>query len=104
MDPQTRPASAANALAAATQSAPAVRPRNGDVVVARNLRSSVYTIRQLPDAAQISAVSREEAVQLALRFAQAHGVDLWYGDDPTPHLLNVYRPTHTIRAGDSPMS
>ncbi len=67
-------------------------PQHGDVVVTREGGSAVaYTIRQLPGGAQVSAGLREKALHLARSFAQKHGVDLWYRENGTNRLLEVYR-------------
>jgi hypothetical protein len=67
-------------------------PQPGDVVVTRENRSAVvYTIRQLPGAAQASSGLREEAVRMARSFAQKHTVDMWYRENGTDRLLEVYR-------------
>lgn len=52
---------------------------------------SRYTIRQLPDNGQLSALSRDDAVLLARRFAQGNAVNVWYSDDITLRLLEAYR-------------
>jgi hypothetical protein len=68
-------------------------PHDGDVVVTRESRSEVrYSVRQHPGSAQFSAAVRDEAVRLARSFAQKHAVDVWYSENGTHRLLEVYRP------------
>lgn len=68
------------------------RPRDGDVVITRESRlPRKFTVRQLPCSAQMSMTVREEAVHLARRFAQEHGVDIWYSNDEHQRLLERYR-------------
>ena len=67
-------------------------PRDGDVIVARDSRAGVrHTVRQHPANAQFSASARDEALRLARAFAQTHAVDVWYSEDGTSRLLEVYR-------------
>jgi hypothetical protein len=72
------------------------RPQDGDIVIARESRGSTrYTMRQLPNKAQLSAESQDDAVRLARVFAWANAVNIWYMDGGTLHLLVVYRAPHT---------
>lgn len=61
------------------------------MVACELVASRRYTIRQLPAAVQISASSRDEAIQVARRFAQVHAVDVWYQDVDSLRLLEAYR-------------
>jgi hypothetical protein len=68
------------------------RPQDGDVVITRETRPSTrYTIRQLPNKGQLSAPSRDAAVQLARGFARADAVNLWHADGAMLQLLESYR-------------
>jgi hypothetical protein len=67
-------------------------------MVARESASSGrYTIRQMPAVIQISAASRDEAVQIARRFAQSHAVDIWYQENASLRLLEAYRVERGVR-------
>jgi hypothetical protein len=47
------------------RSAEPARPQDGDIVIERESRSSThYTMRQLPNKAQLSAASQDDAVRL----------------------------------------
>lgn len=77
-------------------SAPTARdrsaPRDGDVIVARDARLGVrHTVRQHPVDVQFSASARDEALRLARGFAKVHAVDLWFSDNGSTRLLEVYR-------------
>jgi len=67
-------------------------PRDGDIVITRVCRSPVkFTVCEAPGVAQFQACTRNEAIQLARGYAQRAAVDLWYADDETKRLLEVYR-------------
>jgi hypothetical protein len=76
-------------------------PRDGDVLVARESAAGRYTIRQLPAAVQISSSSRDEAMQLARRFARMHTVDVWYHDEDSLRLLEAYRADRGLRPAEA---
>jgi hypothetical protein len=78
------------APAPADASAPPV-PRDRDVVVSREPAAAAHGVRQVPGDTQLTATSREEAVRLARAFARAHGVDVWYREGQTYHLLEAFR-------------
>ena len=66
-------------------------PRDGDVLVTREAHSAVtYSVRQVPGVAQFHAAFRDEALRLARSFARTMAVDLWYSQDGTYRLLEVY--------------
>jgi hypothetical protein len=85
-----RPKSVSASANSTTQSL----PQSGDVVVVQESHSDGrYTVRQLPATVQrLISSSRDEAVRIARGFAQKHAVDLWYSEDGTHRLLEVYRP------------
>ena len=83
-----------NCAARATQGEFAVGPRDGDVMITHESSlAGLYTIRQLPANGQLSALSRDDAVLLARRFAEAQIVNIWYRDENTLRLLEQYRST-----------
>jgi len=56
-------------------------PQDGDVVVTRHAHAGVhYTVRQLPGIVQFSTTVGEEAVRLAIGFAEKHTVNIWCTD------------------------
>jgi hypothetical protein len=62
--------------------------------VTREAQSRVhYTVRQVPGIVQLSSAVRDEAVRLARRFGQQHGVNVWYSENGRYRLLEVYRPS-----------
>lgn len=74
----------------ASVQAPARRvPRPGDLVIVREARPGAYSLRKIPDKAQILCRSRAEAVQVAEGFARDHGTGVWYCEDQTYTFLRV---------------
>jgi hypothetical protein len=72
---------------------PEPQPRSGDLIVERtSTADGAFSVQQVPGGPQFRASTRNEAVQLARRFAQSHAVDLWYADRGTYRLLERYRP------------
>ena len=72
--------------------ADAARPRDGDVIVSRELGAGgTYTVRQVPGDVQLHSSVRDEAIRLARGFAINAAVDLWYIDDGPQRLLEAYR-------------
>jgi hypothetical protein len=70
-----------------------LRPRRGDIVVARDSKSpKSFTVRQVPGAVQFCQSSRDEALQLVRSFARKHAIDLWYDEGGAYRLLEAYRP------------
>jgi hypothetical protein len=68
------------------------RPRDGDVMIARDSTSQIrFTLRQIPGAVQLHAASRDEAIRIACDFAQKTIVDVWYTSSGTDQLLEAYR-------------
>jgi hypothetical protein len=83
-----------------SQSTPLERssPQDGDVVVSREVQSREhYTVRQLPGLVQFSTGVRDEAVRLAMAFAQKYAVDVWYSEVGTYRRLEAFRPRTSIR-------
>jgi len=75
-------------------------PRNGDIVVAPDPSSpGRFTVRQAPDAPQISWSSLSSAVEVAQGFARRHRVDVWTVDGRTQTPLHRYRETPPPGAG-----
>jgi len=75
-------------------------PRDGDVVVAQDPSApGRFTIRQVPDAPQISWSSHSGAVEVARGFARRHRVDVWTVDGRTQTPLHRYREDPPLRAG-----
>jgi hypothetical protein len=66
-------------------------PREGDVLVERDGRRPVYTVRRVPAPSQLRFKSRQAALQVGSAFGRTHGVDLWTSDD------GVWRPIETFR-------
>lgn len=67
-------------------------PRDGDIVIARESTPSVqYTIRQVPGIAQFGTSAQGEALQLALRYARVHAVDVWCRERGAYRLLERWR-------------
>ena len=67
-------------------------PLPGDVVVSLEPGGkSVYLVQQTPARAQLRMLSREQAWQIASRFAQSAGVNLWFREARTIRLLEAYR-------------
>jgi len=75
-------------------------PRDGDVVVTQDPSApDRFTIRQVPDAPQISWSSHSGAVEVARGFARRHRVDVWTVDGRTQTPLHRYRKDLPLRAG-----
>jgi len=75
------------------------RPHDGDLMITRESGPATrYTIRQLPGIGQISAAERDDAVRLARGVARARAFNVWYRDEATLRLLEVYRPSQTPEA------
>ena len=67
-------------------------PRDGDVVVTQeSLPRLHYTLRQLPGMVQFSANNRDEAVRLALTFAEKYRIDVWYCERGLYHHVDGFR-------------
>jgi hypothetical protein len=70
----------------------ATRPRDGDVIVARDSLAQIrFTLRQIPGGVQLHTRSRDEAIRIARGFAQEVIVDVWYSSSGTYELLEAYR-------------
>jgi hypothetical protein len=69
-------------------------PRPGDLVIVREAQPGTYSLRKIPDKAQIFCHSRAEAVQVAEAFARDHGTGVWYCEDQTYTLLRVQGHRH----------
>jgi hypothetical protein len=78
-------------------------PQDGDVVLVRASSSGDrYIVRQLPGVVQFSLSQWDEAIGLARSFARKYAVDVWYGEDGTARLLEVYRNHRGVREVESP--
>ena len=68
-------------------------PQEGDVVVERAVgRPIAFTVRLAPDRhAVLTLAKREPALNLGRRFAAAHKVNLWCGEDSGFRLLESFR-------------
>jgi hypothetical protein len=68
-------------------------PRDGDLVVAVDPSSpGHFTLRQVPNAPQISWNSRAAAIDVANGFARRHAVDVWTSDGQRDTRVQRYRP------------
>jgi hypothetical protein len=73
-------------------SGPDSRPKEGDIVVAGTTDMGArYTIRQVPGEPQITASTRERALQIGRRFARQYGVDLWFAGGMGLRLVESHR-------------
>ena len=67
------------------------KPRNGDVVVSALAGPKAgFGLRQLPGAVHLTMSRREVAAEIARRFAERYGVDVWF-DGGTYTLLASFR-------------
>jgi hypothetical protein len=67
-------------------------PREGDIVVTRTSEPIPrYTIRKIPGEPQILSRTRQQAVQMARRFAQQYRVDVWMAGGLDVQLIASYR-------------
>jgi hypothetical protein len=67
------------------------KPRNGDVIVSAMAAPKVgFGLRQLPGAVHLIMSRREVAAEVARRFAERYGVDVWF-DGGTFTLLASFR-------------
>jgi hypothetical protein len=67
-------------------------PEDGDVIVTHERIPIVhFTVRRHPDAAPVNAQRRDVALEVARGFAQVHAVNVWYCENGSERLLEVYR-------------
>jgi hypothetical protein len=67
-------------------------PRPGDVVVSRSQAPGLYyTLAQLPARPQLTAPTRDRAMELARSFARKHRVDVWHVNANAADLVDTYR-------------
>jgi hypothetical protein len=72
-------------------------PQNGDIVIVHYPTSPIqWMVRQVPDPAQFGSSSRDQALQLARGYAQAHRLDLWCNDSAGVRLLEQHRPASIV--------
>lgn len=72
--------------------------QNGDIVIVHDPTSPIpWMVREIPDAAQFGSSSKDQALQLARGYAQAHRVDVWCNDGGHVRLLERYRPAPIAR-------
>ncbi len=73
------------------------QPRHGDIIVAADATSPrYYAIRQVPGTPQVSWASREQALEVAIAYAQRHAVDLWFVDEMGARRAEPVRSTARI--------
>jgi hypothetical protein len=78
------------------------RPADGDVVITPDDHvPRRYAISQVPGGPQVSWTSRDEALEVAKKFARHHVVDVWVIEDLSPTQVSRHRPAVSSRSAEA---
>jgi hypothetical protein len=67
-------------------------PQQDDIVVSRSQAPGLYyTVTQLPGRPQLTAPTRDRAMELARNYAREHHVDVWLVNANAADLIASYR-------------